>query len=144
MSAKGSQITGVSVVHSTVCLGVDQRKHQSSASLAFVRGIHRWSVNSPHKGPVTRKIIPFDDVIMRTCYANGLYHLDRKRNPVDAMLFLELMDSVTPQITIQIKTRYLSSFMKVADQNVLIWRLFSQPRRQAYVYYYIWSCLWHG
>ena len=29
---------------------VDQRKHQSSASLAFVRGIHRWPVNSTHKG----------------------------------------------------------------------------------------------
>ena len=36
----------------TVCSGADQRKHQSSASLAFVRGIHRWPVNSPHKGPV--------------------------------------------------------------------------------------------
>ena len=35
-----------------------------SASLAFVRGIHWWSVNSPHKGPVTRKMFPFDDVIM--------------------------------------------------------------------------------
>ena len=44
--------------------GADQRKHQSSASLAFVRGIHRWPVNSPHKGPVTRKMFPFDDVIM--------------------------------------------------------------------------------
>ena len=43
--------------------GVDQRKHQSSASLAFVRGIHRRPVNSPHKGPVTRKMFPFDDVI---------------------------------------------------------------------------------
>ena len=42
----------------------DQRKHQSSASLAFARGIHRWPVNSPHKGPVTRKMFPFDDVIM--------------------------------------------------------------------------------
>ena len=40
---------------STVYSGADQRKHQSSASLAFVRGIHRWPVNSPHKGPVTRK-----------------------------------------------------------------------------------------
>ena len=39
-------------------------KHQSSASLAFVRGIHRWPVNSPHKGPLTRKFFPFDDVIM--------------------------------------------------------------------------------
>ena len=42
----------------------DQRKHQSSASLAFVRGIHRWPVNSPHKWPVTRKMFPFYDVIM--------------------------------------------------------------------------------
>ena len=47
-----SQITGVSIVYSTVCSGADQRKHQSFASLAFVRGLHRWSVNSPHKGPV--------------------------------------------------------------------------------------------
>ena len=31
-----------------------------------VRGIHRWPVNSPHKGPVTRKMFPFDDVIMAT------------------------------------------------------------------------------
>ena len=44
--------------------GADQRKHQSSASLAFVRGIHRWPVNSPHKGPVTWKMFPFDDVFM--------------------------------------------------------------------------------
>ena len=40
------------------------KKHQSSASLAFVRGINRWPMNSPHKWPVTRKIFPFDDVIM--------------------------------------------------------------------------------
>ena len=42
-----------------VCSGADQRKHQSSASLAFVRGIHRSAVNSPHKGPVTRKMFPY-------------------------------------------------------------------------------------
>ena len=45
-------------------LGANQRKHQSSASLAFVRGIHRWPVNSPHKGPVMRKRFPFHDIIM--------------------------------------------------------------------------------
>ena len=44
--------------------GADQRKKQSSASLAFVRGIHRGPVNSPHKWPVTLKMFPFDDVIM--------------------------------------------------------------------------------
>ena len=42
----------------------DQRKHQSSASLAFVMEIHRWMVNFPHKGPVTRKMFPLDDVII--------------------------------------------------------------------------------
>ena len=46
------------------CSGVDQRKHQSSTSLAFVRGIHWWPVNSQHNRPVTRKILPSDDVIM--------------------------------------------------------------------------------
>ena len=53
------------IVYSTVNSRVDQRKHESSASLAFVRGIHRGPVNSPHKWPVTRKMFPFDDVIMR-------------------------------------------------------------------------------
>ena len=64
MSAMGSQITDVSIVCSTVGTGPGQRKHQSSVSRAFVRGIHRWPVNSPHKRPVTRKLFPFDDVIM--------------------------------------------------------------------------------
>ena len=54
----------VSIIYLTVCSGVDQRKHQRSASLAFMRGIYRWTVNSPHKGPVTRKMFSFDDVIM--------------------------------------------------------------------------------
>ena len=45
--------------------GADQRKHQSPAWLGFLRGIHRRPVNSPHKEPVTRKMFPFDDVIMR-------------------------------------------------------------------------------
>ena len=59
------QVTSITIVHSTVYWGSDQRKHQSSASQAFVRRIHRWPVNSPHKGPVTRKMFPFDDVIIQ-------------------------------------------------------------------------------
>ena len=57
MGAMGSQITGLTIVYSTVYSGADQRKHQCSASLAFVRGIHREAVNSPHKWPVTRKCL---------------------------------------------------------------------------------------
>ena len=64
MGVMVSQITSPTIVYSTVYSGAYQRKHQSSASLAFVRGIHRWPVNSPHKGPVAREIFLFDDVIM--------------------------------------------------------------------------------
>ena len=64
MGAIASQITSLTIVYSTVYSDADQRKYQSSASLAFVRGIHRGPVNSPHKWPVMRKILPIDDVIM--------------------------------------------------------------------------------
>ena len=81
MSPMASQITSPAIVYSTVYSSANQRKHQSPASLAFVRGIHLWPVNSPHKGPVTRKIFPFDVVIMqhamyisyRTYYTWNLY-----------------------------------------------------------------------
>ena len=63
-SAMASQITSLAIIYSTVCSAVYQRKHQRSASLAFVRGIHWWPVNSLHKWSVTCKMFPFDDVIM--------------------------------------------------------------------------------
>ena len=66
MSTMASQITGVSIVYLTVSSGADQIRHQSFASLAFLWGIHRWQENFPHKGPVTRKMFPFDDVIMKS------------------------------------------------------------------------------
>ena len=59
MSMITSPITGVSIVYSNVCSGADQRKHQSSTSLAFVRGIHWWPVNSRHKRPMMQKMFPF-------------------------------------------------------------------------------------
>ena len=62
MGAMASQITNLAIVYSIVYSGADQRIHQSSASLAFVWGIHRGPVNSPHKWPVTRKMLPLDDV----------------------------------------------------------------------------------
>ena len=64
MGSMASQITSLTIVYSIVHSGANQRKHQSSTSLAFVQGIHRWPVNSPHKWPVTPKMFPFDDVIM--------------------------------------------------------------------------------
>ena len=55
MSAMASEITSLTIVYSTVYSGADQSKHRSSALLAFMQGIHRSPVNSPHKWPVTRK-----------------------------------------------------------------------------------------
>ena len=67
MGAIASQITSLKIVYWTVYSDADERKHQSSALLAFVRGIHRGLVNSPHKCPVTQKMFPFDDAIMDIC-----------------------------------------------------------------------------
>ena len=68
MGTVASQITSVTIVYSVVNSDADQRKHQSSASLPLVRGIHRGLVNSPHKWPVTRKMFLFYDVIMISIY----------------------------------------------------------------------------
>ena len=65
MSTMTSQITSLTIVYPIIYSGAYQRKHQSSASLAFVRGIHRWPVNSLHKWPVTRKVFPFDNQVTR-------------------------------------------------------------------------------
>ena len=64
MGEMASQMTSLTIVYLTAYSGADRRKHQNPTSLAFVRGIHRWPVNSPHNGPVTRKRFPFDDFIM--------------------------------------------------------------------------------
>ena len=64
MGWTASKITSLAIAYSTVYTGADQRKHQSSASLAFVQGIRLWPGNSPHKWPVTLKMFLFDDAIM--------------------------------------------------------------------------------
>ena len=72
MDAMASQITNLTIVYSIVYSDTDQRKHQSSASLAFVQGIHWGPVNSPHKWPVTQKMFPFDDVIIETTISHNI------------------------------------------------------------------------
>ena len=64
MGSMVSQITSLTIGNSAVYSAADQRKHQSSASLAAVRGIHQWPLGSPHKWPETRKMFPFDDDVM--------------------------------------------------------------------------------
>ena len=74
MGAMASQITRLTIVYSTVYLGGDQRKYQRSVPLAFLRGIHRWPVNSPHKCPVKRKMFPFHYVIIYACVTGSCTH----------------------------------------------------------------------
>ena len=76
------QITSLTIACSTVYSGADQRKHQNSASLSFVRGIHRRPVNFPQKGPVTRKMFPFDDVIMLQTLGYFNCHCDKRSNRI--------------------------------------------------------------
>ena len=87
MSAMASQITGVSIVCSTFRSGPDQREHQSSASLAFVRGIHR----QPHKGPVTQEMFQFDDVIMsRRLFFTQIWHMQQQKEWYMMILKIDL------------------------------------------------------
>ena len=89
MTMLASQITSLTVVYSIVYSGVNQRKHQSSASLAFVWEIHRGPVNFPHKWPVTRKMFPFDDVIMSCLLYESYYR------------FPFIISALNPLITVQ-------------------------------------------
>ena len=130
MSAMASQITGVSIVCSTVASGADQRKHQSSASLASVWGIHRWPVNSPHKRPVTRKMLPVLDSQYHPCWCSG----DFRSLCISKML---LTPKVYKEILIKIihfhsrkfiwKCPLIARFMRPtwgpsgADRNFAIW-----------------------
>ena len=105
MTTLASQITSLAVVYSTVYSDADERKHQSSASLAFVLGIHRGPVNSPHKWPVTRKMFPFDDVVM------GMWKSPAKA----AKSWNHIMTRNTPSIQSIVSRvpNYRETFMKI-------------------------------
>ena len=92
MSAMASQITSLTIVYSIVYSSADERKHQRSVSLAFVWGIHRWPVNSPHKRPVIRKMSPFDDVIMYNTNYGILLYLPSHLLPASISLILPADD----------------------------------------------------
>ena len=92
MGTMAFQITSLTTVYSTFYSGADQRKQQSSPSLAFVRAIHQWPVNSPHKRPVRRKMFPFDDVIMNLTHLCWI-HVEWSTTvlPTEVCLILEIL-----------------------------------------------------
>ena len=93
--AIASQITSFTIVYWAVYSDANQRKYQSSPSLAFVWGIHRRPVNSPHKWPVTRKMFSFDDVIMQL---SGMYDLHLNGPRWDIYTFLSDLDTITVEL----------------------------------------------
>ena len=128
MSAMESQITSLTIVYSTVYSGANQRKHQSSASLAFVRGIHRWPVNSPHKGLVTRKMCAFDDVIMKSRLVGEIWLIE---SYVAAMLRITPATAIVVNINacsrdslfIHAYYRQTSNIVRTISQNLNVSRL---------------------
>ena len=108
MDTMASQITSVTIVYSTVYSGADQRKHQSSVLLAFVRG----PVNSPHKCPVTRKMFPFNDVIMFQEFADrvGIPYMETSVKNDDNVerAFLTLASSLLKNLPQTPKTRTIA------------------------------------
>ena len=114
MGAITSQITSLMIVYSTVYSDADQRKHQSAASLAFVRRIHRGPVNSPRKCPVTRKMFPFDDDIMdKKCYRTdfaGYNYLFLSSIPASGRALFILGITLTPKRMTNYCIRYRNSF----------------------------------
>ena len=133
IGAMESQIISLTIVYLTVYSGADQRKHQSSASLAFVRGIHRWPVNSPHKWSATRKMFPFDDVIMGTkvlflaLVFQAIYNLfgDFNQNSIShekhhCMKLMTNHKNIIEIISMEISPRHLITYSKEAKQKRVV------------------------
>ena len=106
--------------HQPVYLGSDQSKYQSSASLAFVWGIHRGPVNSPHKWPVTWKMFPFDDVIMGNAIivilitSSLAYRIPRflSTKPLPAPKYVYYQMSPCGQTLAEFQSKYKSTYSK--------------------------------
>ena len=78
--------------HSTVCLTAFADLHQWNIKVRhywpFVRGIHRWPVNSPHKGSVTRKNLPF---FVQILFYVGRFLVHTERSMYVIMFFADAL-----------------------------------------------------
>ena len=100
MSIMASQIISPTIVYSIVYSGADQRKHQSSTSLAIVRVIHWWPVNYPHEGSVMWKMFPFDDIIM---------------------IFLRLPSDESPRMSLMICQHWYRKWLIAMRHKTIYW-----------------------
>ena len=122
MGSIASQITNLTIVYSIFYSDADQRKHQSSASLAFVRGIHRAPVNSSHKWPVTRNMFPFDDVIMFWCWLSLCVPFTNSLIAYNSFMLVATFIGIFHFMTFPFSWRH-------HDQLPFIWQLRNKLRR---------------
>ena len=128
MGTMASQISSLTIVYSTIYSGADQRKHQSSASLAFVRGIHWSPVNSPHKWPVTRNMFPFDDVIMCPSKPSGCNHtINREFSRVPSQALLKCLGFNSLALgrcgsNLRMETKFWNSILQI-DMMSISWEI---------------------
>ena len=115
MGAIASQITSRTIVYSTVYSDADQGKHQYSTSLAFVRGIRRGPANSPHKWPVTRKMFPFDDVIMKWPSMQHVHYNPRMVRIARILLYCGTWGIFYWTIQSEIRTRMINHIIFICD-----------------------------
>ena len=140
MSTMASQVTGVRIVCPAVCSGIDQRKHQSSTSLAFVRGIHQWPVDSHHKGPVTWKMFPFDDIIMVwvACPSCLFWHLSGETSKISwghtDFMYVWVNDDYFHQIITWSSDDLLSKYIVLfpADDGFYRWFIIDRQNNTEY------------
>ena len=126
MGAIASQIISLTIIYSIVYSDVDQRKHQSSASLAFVQGIHRGPVNSPHKWPVMWNMFPFDDVIMwirqNTFHMQNTITMMSQCIPLMPEKLIELKSQIWEESVIPVLMTPLFTQMQILKWRISIMR----------------------
>ena len=157
MSPMASQITSFTIVNSTVYSVADQRKHQSSASLALVRGIHR----SPHKGPVTRKMS--QDLALKKLLAEwqrvvfhlfSWVHLNPNMNGTDLVMMIRVIHdkpcidlyniwSFFQNLVLQISTNTLTKLLNLHQYRSLYYRKYTtQTFRTLFLAQMTNVCIW--
>ena len=143
MSAMASQITSHTIVYSTVYSDADPREHQSSASLAFVWGIHRGPVNSPHKWLVTRKMYPFHDVVIvwycqRGATINTLYTEQNSRHFADDILkYTYMKNRIMIRFSLVLFPKiHLKFAITWTNNDRAQWRIYAFPDQH-------YNCLFH-
>ena len=137
MSAMASQITGVSIIYSTICSGTYQRKYQSSASLAFLRGIHRSqrasnaenvSIRWRHQVSILQCISPYYCITRSDCTCDTWTFLNM-HGPIawfDNYIFIRILC-----IRVHTQLKDLKDQVKRRNYRVHCW---SFPRRYHLLY----------